>query len=293
MGIAWQELTNWTAVGTKDAAERTYNSVKAALDSSPALKGRSFDVFLQGSYANATNLRGDSDVDVVAMLTSTYVPDTTHLSVPERAAYERDRIPATYLAADFRRDVQAALQTYYGAGRVEPKNKCLRVHATQGYVDADVVPALEHRLYTSYAGQYSGKWIEGIRIYPLRGDSIVNYPKEHIRNGQAKNQRCAARYKPTVRQVKHVRLRAESEGSLREGEVPGYLLECMVYNVSDGRFVAEDATRVAQVLGELAAANLSALYSCDGVHHLFVDDPGRFDANEARRIIQILRETIG
>ncbi len=78
------EARNLTAKGAKDSAERTYASIKAALDQAPGLKRYDYEAFLQGSYANATNIRGDSDVDIVAMLKSTYMPDLELLCSSEK-----------------------------------------------------------------------------------------------------------------------------------------------------------------------------------------------------------------
>lgn len=292
MPVTKDDARAWTAAGTQDTAKKTYASVKNALDTAPELKSRRFEIFLQGSYANATNLRGDSDVDVVAMLFDTISPDISRLSLAQKAAWNaRAAGPVTYHEWDFRRDVHAALNRYYGVPRVKPRKKCIRVLKTEGYVDADVVPALQHRLYLEYGANQ--RYIEGIRIYPTEGPSIVNYPKEHVANGQAKNKRCAERYKPTVRQVKHLRNRAEGFGLLDHGIAPGYLLECMVYNVADHLFVADDGLRLTQVLAALASANLAGFLSCDGIHTLFGTDPGGFKTTDAERIISILRSSLG
>ena len=206
MTVSKSEAQAWTAVGSQDAAKRTYDSVKKALRESNVLAkyvlGVDFEVFLQGSYANSTNTRGDSDVDVVVMLTSTYMPDTSQLSPGERANYEARRIPGTTTPTQFRMDVEAALREYYPGSRVESRNKCLFVAKTDGYVDADIVPVLQERVFKSFNPDGSSRYVEGIRIRPLSGPDIVNFPKVHLLNGQAKNEKCRGSYKPTVRQVK-------------------------------------------------------------------------------------------
>lgn len=291
MAVDGTELSSWTAVGTKDAAQRTYRSIKHALENAPQLRSREVEVFVQGSYANATNLRGDSDVDVVAMLLDTYAADTTKFTVSEWEAYSRDFVPATYRAAEFRSDVTSALVDYYGRHRVDPRNKCIRVDRTEGYVDADVVPALEYRLYRSYSPANTRDYIPGIAIIPQRGDRITNFPKEHIRNGRAKNQAANERYKPTVRQMKRLRNRAVDEGRVRREDSPGYLLECMVYNVPNPQFTAGDGERVLGVLNWLLDAHLESFNSCDEVHSLFGTDPGDFDPTTAMKVIMGLTRT--
>ncbi|RLK24683.1 nucleotidyltransferase-like protein [Micromonospora sp. M71_S20] len=285
------ERRQWTQQGAQDTAKRTYDSVKTAISRSPALAGK-VDIFLQGSYANATNTRGDSDVDIVVMSTTTYYPDTRLLSMAEVAREQQYGGQATTTSYQFRKLVEQALIAYYGSARVHAKNKCLRVDKRDGYVDADVVPAEQVRRYTSFPAYGSPDWIEGISIQPLQGPRIVNYPKEHRKNGQRKNGLCGEKYKPTVRQLKRLRRRAVEAGLIPKGSAPGYLIECLTYNVPNHLFVHDDSTRLLKVLAWLhtqTAAELTARFTaCDEVHHLFVDDPGDHDAHLTIRVLDQL-----
>lgn len=287
------EARNLTARGAKDSAERTYASVKAAFDQAPGLKRYDYEVFLQGSYANATNIRGDSDVDIVAMLKSTYMPDLELLSSSEKRAYQADSFPGTVRLDDFRGDVHRALTSYYGSRRVSGKDKCIRIDGENGYLDADVVPSYQVRRYRNFSPSRRGDFIEGIEIRPQTGGSVVNYPKEHRRNGAAKNARCHERFKGTVRQVKRLAVKGSDAGHFGKSEAPGYLLECLAYNVSDDWFVADDRERLIKALAYILVLlenddYVRAISSCDGVHRLFVDDPGGHDAVTAHRVIRHL-----
>lgn len=296
MSVAVAERRAWTAPGTKDAAERTYASIKYALANSAGLKRFDYEVFLQGSYANVTNLRGDSDVDIVAMLRSTFVGNTKRLSTIEKAVYERARVPATVTINTFRDEVRTALAEAYGAVRVHDRNKCIQVDKRDGYIDADVVPSYQYKLFTSYPQFGEPKFIEGIEIHPKSGGSIINFPKEHIKNGQQKNARCGDRYKPTVRQIKRLSNHAADLGKFEKGTVPGYVLECMVYNINDAPFIADDGDRLLRVMAALHSLDASQyaehFKSCDGVHHLFKDDPGRHNEYTARRVIETMWEVL-
>ncbi len=292
MATTSAERRQWTQQGAQDAAKRTYDAVKRAIDAAADLRG-TVDVFLQGSYANHTNTRGDSDVDVVVMSTSTYFPVTTQLSAAEAAREELYGSPSSEGPYDFRKRVEHALIASFGSSRVHPKNKCLRVDKRDGYVDADVVPCNQVRRYTSFPAYGSGSYIEGISIQPLKGGRIVNYPKEHLQNGQAKNQNYVVgeRYKPTVRQIKRLRRKAVDLGLVAKGAAPGYLLECMTYNVPNSLFLPDDEDRLIRVLSWLhqqTAADLLMFKSCDEVHQLFVDDPGNHDRLNAVQVIDRL-----
>lgn len=292
MATTAAEHAAWAQQGSVDASRRTYASVREALSRSSELQRIDYEVFLQGSYANNTNTRGDSDVDVVVMMTSTFMPETTRLTALERSYYARDRIPGTTSAPELRDMVGRALRSYYGAGRVESKNKCIKVAKREGYVDADVVPALQHRLLTSYNSIAASNWIEGISITPLQGDRIVNYPKEHIKNGQAKNATAGGYYKQAVRQVKRLRRKAVDFGLLSRTDAPGYLLECLVSNVPDHLFVADTSQRLRNIVAYLTffkpESLLEMMWSGDRIHKLFDDDPGEHNQCTAARVLDVL-----
>lgn len=296
MTVQPSDIRSWTQQGSQDAAKRTYDSVKAALSESQALNDYTYEVFLQGSYANATNTRGDSDVDIVVMLTSTYVPDTSRLTALEKARFDAQRIPGRTGPTEFRLAVQRALVGRFGAAAVQSKNKCLFVPKSNGRVDADVVPAMQIRRFQRFPNYGDPEYVEGIRISPLIGPEIVNYPKEHIKNGVAKNRACAERYKPAVRQVKRLRRRAVDHGLIGRGDAPGYLLECLVYNVAPSLFVADEVERLRAVVAYLVQLSPEAMAarfkSCDEIHTLFRNDPGRHSEYTAARVVKALWETL-
>lgn len=292
MATTIQERQDWVAQGSVEASSRTYTSVKTALERSAELRNLNYEVFLQGSYANSTNTRGDSDVDVVVMLTSTFMPNTSRLSSVEKERYESSRIPGTTSSHDFRAMIQRALYSYYDRGLVEPKNKCIKVRKRAGYVDADVVPAMQERLLTGYPPTNAASFIEGISIAPLRGSRIVNYPKEHLKNGRLKNQAAGENYKATVRQVKKLRRKAVSLGLLEPDVAPGYLLECLVSNVPNEHFVNDPSDRLIRVMAYLQAFDADRLsqsmWSGDRIHKLFVTDPGDHNQYTSEKILKTL-----
>ena len=110
MAIPESQLETWSRQGTTDSATALYERIRNALQNDAALRNRNFEVFLQGSYRNSTNIRGDSDVDVVAMLTDTYMPEYGALDAYTRSVVEGRSNSATYTHADFRRDVLSAIR---------------------------------------------------------------------------------------------------------------------------------------------------------------------------------------
>jgi hypothetical protein len=81
--------------------------------------------------------------------------------------------------------------------------------------------------YRQYRNQY--EYASGITFWARSGVQIINFPKNHLRNGSEKNNRCHTYYKPNVRVIKNARNRAGSN-------LPSYFLECLVYNAPDHCF---------------------------------------------------------
>lgn len=249
-----REHTAWTAMAADAEARAAVASVRTAL--TDIARRHSIEIYLEGSYANGTNVRDDDDVDIVVLSK----------------------------VADVRDVVTAALTDYYGAGTVHPRDKCITVDRRSGSVTANVVPCLQHL----HRGSRADDVIEGIAIEPRRGGRIISYPLEHIRNGHAKNALCAGRYKETVRQLKRLRDRVIEHDALDRSIAPGFLLECMAYNAPASRFVADDSERLSSVVLWLKTTEKSHFRSCDGIHRLFQTDPGQFDIAIAQTIADAL-----
>lgn len=281
------ERKSWTAAGADVAMRNTYASIQKALAGIESKYGA--EIFLQGSYANHTNIRNDSDVDIVVMSTFSFQGSAERLGPIAKARYAA-LSPAPFTVRDLRAEVTAALSSYYGESRVDPRNKCIRVLKKPGYVDADIVPCIEYHWYPSPDSDIYSDYVEGVTIHPRDGGRIINFPKEHLSNGQTKNGLCHDRYKATVRQIKRLRNRAVSEGRLADNVAPGYLLECMTYNVPPSAFVYDDSERLSKVVLWLMYADKTSFWSADGIHHLFYDDPGNFDIDTAQMIIDALWE---
>jgi DNA polymerase sigma len=83
MTISERQLETWSHQGPTSQFTATYQTLKNVLHSNSApYASRSFDTFLQGSYANDTNIYADSDVDIVMKTDEVYYSDTSNLNPP-------------------------------------------------------------------------------------------------------------------------------------------------------------------------------------------------------------------
>jgi tRNA nucleotidyltransferase (CCA-adding enzyme) len=69
MGIPEAQLDTWSHQGSVTQSSATYNTIKNALEAAGnPYAGKNYEVFLQGSYGNDTNIYAESDVDIVIKL---------------------------------------------------------------------------------------------------------------------------------------------------------------------------------------------------------------------------------
>ena len=112
------QLGTWSHQGAVVTAQNTHLSVRNALAAYPQLEGKDFDVYLQGSYKNSTNIFADSDVDI-AIQNGIFFYDISSLSQNQQLLFNQayQNTESTYTYWNFRKDVLQALQNYYGAER--------------------------------------------------------------------------------------------------------------------------------------------------------------------------------
>ncbi|GLY06689.1 nucleotidyltransferase [Actinoplanes sp. NBRC 101535] len=221
--------------------------LRDALGRSTLLDTRRYEIFVQGSRANGTALDDTSDIDLVLMLTGPHDPG--------------------YGWEEFRDDVLTTMGKSY---RVRMGRRCLNVDEPDSLFGemVDVLVATEHR--------------GGVFFRDKNGLPIVNFPKQHRRNGDAKDLRTGGRFKQAVRAAK----RARVENGV---PAPSYLLECLLYNVPDNVF---DLVSYRSALGWLREHRdeLDGLYCQNGINRLFGPGPDQWDADQVARIIDVLHQ---
>ena len=114
--IPESQLVAWSNQGgttNSIAAHKAIRSALEALDS--PMYGRDFEIFLQGSYKNSTNIRADSDVDVVVQSNEVFYKDLSWLPADQQVAQKRSFIPGSHNAQDWRRVVEVALRKKFGS----------------------------------------------------------------------------------------------------------------------------------------------------------------------------------
>lgn len=215
-------LKSWTSPSSdseQTKQDRTERMVRAALDAHPPLQSCSLTVYAKGSYANNTNVRADSDVDIAVQCTDCcYWEEQSPGAHPVATPYKGEWTPAK-----LRKEVVAALQSKFPNQVDISGSTAIQVTASAARVDADVVPCFTHRYYYD-----SGHIREGNRVFAKDGSSFNNYPAQQLANGRNKNLDTSHRFKKSVRILKRLENAMVEDGV--HVELPSYFLECLVYN---------------------------------------------------------------
>lgn len=295
MAIPDQQLEIWSRQGAVQTAKATHQGIRNALASYrgwPA--GVSYDVYLQGSYANSTNIRADSDVDVVVQCNSIYHPDVAELRGADLLRFNAQRGHTVYEWLDFRRDVLRALRSHYGNLVVREGRHSLKLRRSASHLPADVVPAILYRRFHSFGllGDLFGpNSTEGMTFWvPAEHRQVINYPKLHLEKGVAKNGAWATggHYKPAVRMFKNARTHLVGQGLFPGHTAPSYFLECLLHNVPDDYYRGGRQQVFQRVVQWLSSADLSGFRSQNGVVLLFGRSPQQWTLRSARQLINSL-----
>lgn len=288
MTIESTTLASWASYesGAIQSAQTTHQRIRNVLNGNSSLNSGDFDDFLQGSYRNYTIVRGSSDVDIVAKLTSSYRADLSGLSANEKQRWQSQKTGVTYSWQEFRTDVVDSLEDQYGSGDIKEGNKAVEVNTSALPLNADVLVCQQYRKYYSYPTGY----YEGVVFWDRNGNQVVNYPKRHIERGSSKESDTSGRYKETVRMFKRARNYLVNQEKIDKDNVASYFLENLLYNVPDGRYTYDKADRFEQILGYLQATDYSDWECQNGVTDLFGGGDTKWNTRHADNFVSELTD---
>ena len=268
-------------------AQNTHLSIRStALKEYQWPEGMQYDTYLQGSYKNWTNIRSDSDVDLVVELTSVFYSNLTDLDKQAMGLSV-----GKHNWDDFKNQVVAALKNSYDGSSLDLSgSKSIKLLPKSGRLKADIVVAVKYRRYSSRTLS-----AEGITFWttPDRRQ-IINYPNLHYEHGNIKNDdnHSAGCFKPTVRVIKSARSRIVERIAHLDGRFPSYFVECLLYNVPDRMFVPDYQRTFCNVvnwLQEQFTKGLAGEFVCqNNQFYLFGADSIQWNINDAQELVDQL-----
>ena len=166
MVLSETQLQTWSNKGALTKSINAHESIRTALlsENSP-IKGKNMDFYLQGSYKNDTNVRGDSDVDVVIQLNDSWYRDISLLNDDQQNLHKSSFVDATYTFWNFRADVLKALTDYFGTDKIKAGNKSIKFAGDATRLNADVVPCFQYRRYKRFQSLSDQTYVEGMTFF--------------------------------------------------------------------------------------------------------------------------------
>lgn len=224
------QLAGWTGPSSdteKDKQERTERMIRQALDAHEAFTDCSLKVYAKGSYANNTNVRADSDVDVAVECTEVLYWEESEKGIHTPGSSYKGIWTPTKL----RTELVSSLVAKFGEQVDSTGSTAIQINSSSARVDADVVPCFSFKRYMKTGSR------DGTKIFKKDGTNIVNYPRQQLDNGVAKNNRTGYAYKKGVRLLKRIENSMANDGTFRE--LPSFFMECLAYNCPDSVFTLD------------------------------------------------------
>lgn len=206
--------------------------VREALDADPVLSKMNIQVFGQGSYANDTNVKLESDIDINVCFQDSFYYHLSEGLTKEEVGLGNS---SSYSVEEFKTDIEKALVKHFGRTNVVRYDKCITVKENTNRVEADVVATFLYRHYWK-----NKTYREGVKFKSDNSGWIENFPLQHIEKGKAKNAATQRRFKRLTRLFRRLRYRMIDDGVSVNGNITSFLLECLVYNVPNNFFNAHE-----------------------------------------------------
>ncbi|MFX3674775.1 MAG: nucleotidyltransferase [Paenisporosarcina sp.] len=230
---------------------------------------RKIKLFIQGSYANNTNVRTQSDVDIAVVEEDIFQTEYRQGVTKESYGFSKAETPLK----SFKDEIEESLRLKFGAD-VERQSKSIKIHGNTYRKDADGVPC---RRFRDYRQEYlfdGNNYVGGIVIVADTGERIINYPEQHIKNGKEKNVRTNHHYKKMVRIMKKMRHLMKDEDIDEASKVSSFGLESLLWNIDDNIYLEYGNYRKVFMFNTIVnylvnnQDKLSAYYEANGIKML-------------------------
>ena len=254
MSIPESTLAKWSHHEAGTAFKQAHVPIREALAAHKGLSQFKYEVFLQGSYKNDTNLGRDSDVDVVVRLSSKLKPPVAALT-GERLQENGSHRFVHQQWKSFRDEALKALRARFEKA-AESGRKTLKVPKGKIPADADLVVTVSHKVGIGFYLSDERRW-------------VVSFPQQRHDRGLKKEKAANNRFKRTVRMFKAARNRLVEKKALKKEDAPSYFIECLLYNVPNGMFKQELAPTYTGILSWLKTAKLKDFQCQNGQVPLF------------------------
>ncbi|MBQ2831381.1 nucleotidyltransferase [Methanobrevibacter sp.] len=224
-----KKLEEYSKQGDKTKFTETFNELKEFFTQKINSEKYKFNIYLQGSYGNDTNIQEDSDVDIVIELTNVFYSNKNSLTPEQRQDFDSKYSESNISVHDFKSHILNILKNTKKYSYSE-KNKCIKIISGTP-LNADIIVCASYRHFYRYP-----KYYEGITFFDKNGKQIISYPKLHKNNMTEKNKRVA-NFKATVRIFKNIKIELINDSYIDEENISSYFVESLIYNIDEKYFI--------------------------------------------------------
>ncbi|MFC1951649.1 nucleotidyltransferase [Chloroflexota bacterium] len=277
MSIPDSVLSQWSHHYSGTAPKQAHGLIRDALSKYKGWDEKpKYDIFLQGSYKNNTNLHQDSDVDVVVQFAVRLRPRVAALS-----GLDLEQDQAHQLAGErwqsFRKQVLEALKATYGKKVVTSGRKSLKLSKGKIPASADVVVTIHCETGLAFYLSDDHRW-------------VVSYPQQHHQRGLKKEKATNNRYKRTIRMFKVARNHLVENDVIKSETASSYFIECLLYNVPNDLFKANFGQTYSSIVAYLKNVNLQEFKSQNGVRQLFGQSKDLWSVGKTQQFVRALEQ---
>lgn len=241
-------------------------------------------LLVQGSYANDTCVKQDSDVDIAVIHCQPF--KAKFINGFKNIDYGFADYKGDFNLIDFKGQILDKLNSRFN-GQVKGHDKSIKVEGNTYRKDCDVVPCERYRNYAFLNSSDPNVYASGILIKTDKGQEIINYPEVHYKNEVDKNNKTKGMFKKIVRVFKNIANDFSEKNTLSK-TISSFKLECLLYNAPNQEFLYDESykKRVVYLCNELIEdldTNPDQLLESNGIKQLFIEK------QEASEMINFLK----
>lgn len=250
MKISEQQLKIWSSQGTCPLSKKTHEWIEKIITTGVISFHQKYEMFLQGSYKNDTNIYAESDVDSVIIHKDCFLFDISLLTNQDKHLFlssmpmqilqglnyqtSSGRNSAFKIILHSQKNIIKCLSNNFPKENIRIGNKAVTIlpdrHGSRRKLD--LLITVPYRLYSSPLN-----YEEGVCFYNRKDNKLnINFPKQHSKYLTEKNKRSNGLLKPIIRICKNSHKYLIDNNLLQKGIASSYDIECMIYNVPTGYF---------------------------------------------------------
>ncbi len=192
----------------------------------------SIKIYLQGSFANDTDIKEDSDIDIVLELQGIFRYDDSSLDIDSKKRRNEYYSRPSYDFSEFKNDVYKAIQTYYNNDNAYFRTGKKSIKIKHNKAEADIIPCFQCKKFLDFTGsEDTSKIIKGISFDTEDGETITSYPQLHLQSCKKKEEETYKAYKSTVRIFKNIKSILIDKKVINDKLACSYYIENLIYNL--------------------------------------------------------------